>query len=104
MPLRETSEHVLRGHGFLTHSRRRCLHSHNHTALIVHQIIVVVTQPRRRPTFGGVGGIGVGGRYLVLLMHRFFHRVLLFHFLEILTHGVMDLRRFPQLLPWNPAL
>jgi hypothetical protein len=28
--------------------------------------------------------------------------VLLFQFLQILSRGVMDLRRFPQLFPWNP--
>ena len=31
LPLRETGEHVLRGHGFLAHARRRGLHSHDHT-------------------------------------------------------------------------
>src|SRR5439155_9843560 len=35
LPLREASEHVLRGHGFLTHARRRGLHSHDHTTVIV---------------------------------------------------------------------
>ena len=51
--------------------------SHDHAAVIVHQIVVVVPQPSRRAALGGVGGIGIGGRYLLLLMHRFFHRVLL---------------------------
>jgi hypothetical protein len=36
LPLSETGEHVLRGHGFLTHARRRSLHSHDHTTVIVH--------------------------------------------------------------------
>src|SRR2546429_8442010 len=36
-------------------------------------------------------------------MHRFFCRVLLFQFLQILTHSVMDLGRFHQLFPWNPT-
>src|SRR5258708_23373514 len=35
LPVRETREHVLRGHVFLAHSRRPCLHSHDHAALIV---------------------------------------------------------------------
>jgi hypothetical protein len=37
-------------------------------------------------------------------LHRFFYWVLLFQFLHILPHGVMHLRRFPQLLPRNAAL
>src|SRR5437762_5090993 len=37
-------------------------------------------------------------------MHWFFRRVLLFQFLQILTHRVMDLGRFPQLFPWNSTL
>ena len=37
-------------------------------------------------------------------MHRFFHRVLLFQFLQILTQGLMDLGRFPQLLARDAAL
>jgi hypothetical protein len=47
-----------------------------------------------RAAFGRIGGIGIGGRYLILLVHRFFHRVLPFQFLQILTQGLMDLRRF----------
>src|SRR6202163_674969 len=101
LPLREASEHVLRGHRFLTHPCCRCLYSHDHATVGVDQIVVVVPQPSRRTTLGGVGRIRVGGRYLFLLMYWFFRRVLLFQFLQILSHGVMDLRRFPQLLPWN---
>src|SRR5215510_5935050 len=37
-------------------------------------------------------------------MHRLFHRVLLFQFLQILAQAVMDLCRFRQLLSWNAAL
>ena len=33
LPLRETGEHVLRGHRFLTHPRRRRLHSHDHATV-----------------------------------------------------------------------
>jgi len=58
LPLGETGEHVLRGHGFLTHARRRGLHSHNHTACIVHQIVVVVAQPSWRAALGGIGSTG----------------------------------------------
>src|SRR5262245_23896524 len=94
LPLRETGEHVLRGYGLLAQSRRRCLYSHNYTTGIVHQVVVVVTEASRGTTFGGVSGIRIGGRYQVLLMHRFFHRVLLFQFHQILTHAVMDLCRF----------
>ena len=37
-------------------------------------------------------------------MRRFFHRVLLFQFLQILTQGLMDLGRFHQLLARDAAL
>jgi non-heme chloroperoxidase len=50
--------------GFLTHARRRGLHAHDHTTVIVHQIVVVVSQPRRCAALGGVGRIGIGGRNL----------------------------------------
>src|SRR6266853_1373746 len=94
LPLRETGEHVLRGDGFLAHARRRGLYSHNHAALIVHEIVVVIPQPSRRAALGGVGGIRIRGRDLILLMRRFFHRVLLFQFHQILANGVVDLSRF----------
>jgi hypothetical protein len=42
-------------------------------------------------------------RLAILFMHRHLHRVLLFHFLEILTHRVMDLCRFHQWLTRNAA-
>ena len=53
MPLREPCEHVLCGHGFLTHARRSGLHTHNHTTRIVDQIVVVVSEPCRRAALGG---------------------------------------------------
>jgi len=63
LPLRETGQHVLRGHRFLAHTRRRGLHSYDHAVVIVHQIVVVVPiEPARR---------------LWWCMHRFLHRVLL---------------------------
>src|SRR6478672_3279622 len=62
LPLSETGEHVLRGNGFLTHACGRGLHSHDHTTVIVHQIVVVISQPRRCAALGGVGRIGIGGR------------------------------------------
>ena len=37
----EAGEHILRGHSLLTHARRRGLHSDNHTAVVIHQIVVV---------------------------------------------------------------
>ena len=94
LPLSETGEHVLRGNGFLTHARRGRLHAHNDTAVIVDEVVVVVPHPGRYPTLGGVGRIGIRGRYLILLMHRLLHRILLFHFPQILPHGVMNLGRF----------
>ena len=68
LPLRETGEHVLRGYRFLTHSRCRRLHTDDHATVIVDQIVVVVTETSRRPALSGVSGVGIGGRYLVLLM------------------------------------
>src|SRR5882724_4015114 len=104
LPLPETGEHVLRGHRFWAHPCCRCLHSHDHATVVVDQIVVVVPQPSRRAALGGLGRIRVGGRYLFLLMYTIFRRVLLFQLLQVLTHGVMDLRRFHQLLTWNTAL
>ena len=104
LPFGEAREHVLRGNCFLAHPGCRRLHSHNHAAVIVHQVVVVVTEASRCAALGGIGRIGIGGRHLLLLMHRFFYRVLLFQFLHILSHGVIHLRRFPQLLPWDAAL
>src|ERR1039457_5627717 len=48
LPLGETSDHVLCGHGFLAHAGRRPLYPHDHTAGIVDQVVVVVPQPSRR--------------------------------------------------------
>src|SRR5208282_620426 len=91
LPLGETGQHSLRGHRLLTHPGCRRLHSDNHTAVVIHQIVVVVAETRRRAAFGRVGGIRIGGRYLILLVHRLFHRVLLLHFPQILAHGVVHL-------------
>src|SRR5262252_4632900 len=60
LPLAEASNHVLRSYRFLAKSSRGGLHSHDHTAVIVHQIVVVITQPGRRAAFGGISGIGIG--------------------------------------------
>src|SRR5712664_1566087 len=57
LPLRETSEHVLRGHCFLTHPCCRRLHPDDHATVIVDQIVVVVPQSGRCPTLGRVGRI-----------------------------------------------
>jgi hypothetical protein len=38
------------------------------------------------------------------LMHWLFHWVLLFQFCHVLTHVVIDLCGFHELLPRNPAL
>jgi hypothetical protein len=58
-------DHVLRGYRLLAQSSRSGLHAHDHAALIVHQIVVVITQPGRRATLGGISGIGIGGRMKV---------------------------------------
>jgi len=70
-----------------------------HWALSAHapqryEVVVVVTETSGCPTLGGVGGIWIRGRHLVLLMHRFFHRILLFQFHQILAHCVVDLGSF----------
>src|ERR1035437_1714150 len=104
LPSGEAIEHVLCGYGFLTHSGRCGLHAHDHAAVVVHQIVVVIPQTGWRTALGGIGRIGIGGRDLVLLMHRFFHRVLLFQFFHILTHRMVDSGSFRQLLAWNAAL
>src|SRR5208282_4134729 len=91
LPLGETGQHSLRGHRLLTHPGCRRLHSDNHTAVVIHQIVVVVAETRRRAAFGRVGGIRIGGRYLILLVHRIFHRVLLLHFPQLLAQGVVHL-------------
>src|SRR5271166_2580940 len=101
LPRGEACKHVLCGYGLLTHACCRRLYSHNYAALVVHQIVVVVAQTGWRAAFGGVGGIGIGGRYLILLVHRFFHRILLLQFRQVLTHCMMDLGCFRQLLAWN---
>src|SRR5215469_1468192 len=104
LPLGKTNDHVLCRHGLLTHPGGRGLHTHDHTAVVVHQIVVVITEASWRATFGGISRIGISGRHLLLLMYRFFYRVLLFQFLQILAHRVMHLGRFLQLLLWNAAL
>jgi hypothetical protein len=94
LPLRETSEHVLRRHGFLTHPCCRRLYTDDHATVVVDQIVIVVPQPSRRAALGGVSRIGIGGRYLVLLMHRFFDGILLLQFDQVLARGLVHLRRF----------
>src|SRR5713101_3126140 len=91
LPFGETSDHVLGGHRLLAHARRGRLHPHNHTTAIVHEIVVVVTQPGRSSTLGRVGCIRIGGRHLVLLMHRLFGGVLLLQFHQVLAHGLVHL-------------
>ena len=104
LPRGETCEHVLGGHRLLTHARRRRLHTHDHATVVIDQVVVVVTEPGGRAALGRIGGIGIGGRYLILLMHRLFHRVLLFHFPQILAHAVVHLGCLRQLLARNPTL
>src|SRR6516165_12575725 len=76
----------------------------DHAAGIVHQVVVVVPEASRSAALGGVGRIGIGGRYLFLLLHRLFHRILLFQFHQILPHHAVYLGYFFQLLTWNPTL
>src|SRR5258708_27961264 len=68
LPLREASEHVLRGHRFLTHPCCRRLDSHDYATVVVDQIVVVVPQPGRSPTLGPVGRLGISRRSLALLL------------------------------------
>src|SRR5580704_1650317 len=104
LPLRETCEHVLGGHRLLTHPCCCRLDTHDHAALIVHQIVIVITQPGGRPAFRGISRVRIGGRYLILLVYRFFHWVLLFQFHKVSSHRTVDLGCFRQLFAWNPAL
>jgi hypothetical protein len=50
LPFCETSDHILSGHRLLAHACRRRLHPDDHATVIVHQIVVVVTQSGRSPT------------------------------------------------------
>src|SRR5262244_826031 len=104
LPVREPCDHLLCRHRLLTHACGCGLHADDHATMVVHQIVVVVAEASRRSTLGGVSGIGIGGRHLILLMDGFFHGVLLLQFLQILTQGVMNLGCFRQLLAWNAAL
>ena len=56
--------------------------------------LVVVTETSWRASLGRIGRIGIGGRYLLLLVDGFLDRILLSHFLQILPHRVMHLCRF----------
>src|SRR2546421_2732888 len=49
-------------HGRFQESQR--LHPHDHAAVIVHQVVVVVTHPGRRAALGGIGGVRIRGRHL----------------------------------------
>jgi hypothetical protein len=69
-------------------------YSHDYATVIVDQIVVVVSQSGRRPTLGGVGRIGIRGRYVILLMHRLFGGILLLQFHQVLAYGFVHLRRF----------
>ena len=66
LPLGETGQHILCGYCLLTHACRGRLHAHNHATIVVHQIVVVVTEARRCAALGSVGGIGIGRRHLIL--------------------------------------
>jgi hypothetical protein len=55
----------------------RRLHPHDHTAFIVDQIVIEVTQFGSAISLGQVRRIRVGGRHLVLLMDGFASAVLL---------------------------
>ena len=73
----------MRRYGLLAPACGRGLHPHNHATVVVHQIVVVVTEASRRGALGRIGGIIAGRRHLILFMHRLFHRILLFYFLAI---------------------
>ena len=81
-------------HAWINYPCCRRLHPDDHATVIVDQIVVVVPQPRRCAALGGVGGIGIRGRYLILLVHRFFGGILLLQFDQVPAHGLVHLRRF----------
>jgi hypothetical protein len=80
LPSGKASDHVLGGHRFLAHELRRPLRPHDHAAVIVHQIVIIVTEASRGATFGRIGRFRVGRRHLFLLMHGLFGGILLFRF------------------------
>src|SRR5258707_14926223 len=94
LPLHKVGDHVLCRDRLLTHACRRGLDSNDHATVIVDQVVIVVPQASRGATLGGVGGIGIGSRHLILFMYRILYRVLLFELCQILTQRVMDLGRF----------
>ena len=49
----------MRGHRLLTHACGGRLHAHDHATVVIYQVVVVVTQPRRCTALGRIGGIGI---------------------------------------------
>src|SRR2546429_9768707 len=94
----KTSDHVLGRHRLLAHARRRRLHPHDHTTVIVHQVVVVVTHPSRSSALGRIGRVGIGRGHQFLLMHWLFGWFLLLQFHKVLTRGLLLLRRFRYLI------
>src|ERR1700730_10673255 len=57
LPLGEASDHVPGGPRLLTQASACCLDAHDDAAVVVNQVIVVITHARRRPAFCRIGGV-----------------------------------------------
>ena len=80
LAMRRNERSCLVRHRLLAHARCRRLHAYDRATAIVHQIVVVVTQPSRSSALVRIGRIGIGGRYQCLLMHWLFGWILLLQF------------------------
>ena len=87
LPLREASEHVLCSDGLLAHARRR-LYPPRSRNCDCPPDSCRSTPVGLESALGGVGGIGIRGRHLVLLMHRLFGGVLLLQFHQVLARSL----------------
>src|SRR5258705_7023667 len=79
LPFAIAFDHGSGRYTLLTQSRRRSLHAYDDATGVIHQIVVVIAQPRWT-AFGRVGRIRGGGRDLLLLWNKRFDRVLLLQF------------------------
>src|SRR3979409_1776054 len=78
--------------------------THNDTAVVINQVVVVIPHACRRAAFRRIRGVWIGGGHLVLAMRRLLYWVLHFKLSQVLPHRSVDLRGFHQLLSRNTAL
>src|SRR5260370_38292454 len=65
LSLDKADDHVLCRNRLLTQAGGCRLYTHDHATVIVHEIVVVVSQPGRRSAFGGIGGSRTRRRHRV---------------------------------------